>query len=282
MYTVAFTQTADSVIFTRLVLFGNILGQLCIWVCFYKTYHALPMPISPELHEMFSEALAIRASNEINHNGCMALPPVCYRCRIQQTSRVGHCGHTNKCLVNFDHFCLFLWSPIHSTNYFFFFVYLVSMFVTMPMFMYTLILYIQYCVRLQKEESMFVTAESSSSSSSLLLKDHEDEHTPAPSMVIRCAVMYLLWVVLMWLFVTSLLVYHSQSISRGQTSRDRAKQKFYSTAVKSVSPSWRSFCYNFWTLSEDALRNSRCSVHHSISISNNSEEDIMLLGSKDV
>lgn len=271
LYNAVFIFTAQTANFSKLLLCSNMCGQLLVWWSFYKIYNASPIPIAPDLYQKFSDAVHARASSVTKHgdNGSCE-PKVCYRCRILQTPGIGHCGYLSKCVVNYDHFCLFLWSSIHSTNYIYFYTYLVSMFLTMLVLMYTLVLYIQYSMR------MGIQSENTNEAAVTMGSNAGERGTLQASLTVRAAVTYLLWMVLMWLFVSCLLVYHTQSILRGQTSRQRTKQQAFSGRGDGVSGS--SFCDNLYALSVDAFERdniSNCNKNPSEkrrNINNNHEE----------
>jgi hypothetical protein len=241
MYTVLFmtsmTSAGASIIWLKIV---NVVGHIFIWFTFYKTYNAIPIHLPVNLFLQFGDVIRNKSYDE----RMSVSSAVCYRCRIVQTSRIGHCRHSKRCLINYDHFCLFLWSSIHSTNYLFFFSYLVSMFSTMPIFMHILIQYIHCTVRAQGVNSVYVTA-----------RPWTELIRQSPSVEVRMAVTYFLWVLLMWMFVFSLIGYHVQSIYRGQTSRERSRgsplpQDGEHTTYRNVSTKLLS---NLLELSTDVL-----------------------------
>jgi hypothetical protein len=195
VYSIMFT-TAHHTGFPTGVLIYNMCGQMCIWWTFYKTYFATPIPLPPDLHLNFSHT--IKSYCDVGKSDNTTLPSVCYRCRIQQSSRIGHCGHANRCLVNYDHFCFFLWSPIHSTNYIYFYSYLVSMFTTMPCLLYTLVLHVHHCVRIEKEKNIEMT-DALSVSVTFVEDGHDNDNDRqlSPSLEVRGTVVFVLWMILM-------------------------------------------------------------------------------------
>ena len=222
--------------FSQGLLLLDASGHLCIWIFFYKICSATPLPISTDLYEQFESAIKRRAAIDMKSSNDSP-PLVCYQCRIQQTTGIGHCAYLNKCVANYDHFCLFVWSSIHSTNYMFFLLYLLSMFFTIPVFMYMLYEFTLHDRTLERGQHP--------------LSDNV-AHQVIPHIRVKAAVILLLWVALMWLLVASLVVYNVQSILRGQTSRQRSKREAYTAAT-----SMEAFLKNLQKLSEDIFASHR-------------------------
>lgn len=55
---------------------------------------------------------------------------ICYTCQIMRTDRSKHCKFTNKCVVEYDHFCKFIHKPVGKNNHKAFFCCLFLNFIT--------------------------------------------------------------------------------------------------------------------------------------------------------
>lgn len=206
---------------TNLLFYLNIFGQIFMWFSFFITHftghfpfltsglsYSSYSPIVPNIcNEQYSSALqsifkyysslplkSSSSSSKSKLESFLHTHPtsVCHYCRIHLPLRAVHCKEINTCLMTFDHYCYFIWSPIYRQNYFYFYMYLIAMVFYIPLFNYTSILYLH----------------NSQSKSKILAY-------------------FIIWCFIQWVFVLSLLYYMTQSIGMRETTFERIKKPFY-------------------------------------------------------
>jgi hypothetical protein len=192
-------QDPTPLYFTTLLYLLNLFGQLFMWLSFLITHfsgHSSSPPMPTYCHQEYYSSLTalVRFYSTTNPAPSSSPPPpsLCHSCRLLLPFRSKHCKELNRCLLTFDHYCYFIWTPISRQNYLYFFLYLIAMVLYIPIFLISSISYIRY-------------------------------HKP-PS---RFLAYFLLWCGLQWMFVLCLLYYFIQSISLGQTTYERIKKPFY-------------------------------------------------------
>jgi hypothetical protein len=196
---------------TTSLFLANLLGQLWMWSSFLTTHfigkNCTSLPLPEVCHQEYYGALislvrfySTPPSSATSASAIPRLPSVCHLCRLLLPLRAKHCKEENVCLLTFDHYCSFLWSPIYRHNYLYFFFYLLAMVCYIPTFLFTSASYIR------------------------------DQQPPS-----RALAYFLIWCLLQWIFVLSLLFYLTQSLSLGQTTYERIKQPFYLNSQKMMT-----------------------------------------------
>ena len=169
-----------------------------MWMSFLITHfigHSPSPPLPTHCHQQYASSLPdlVRFYSTTNHSTSPPRPPsLCHSCRVLLPLRSKHCKELNRCLLTFDHYCYFIWTPIYRQNYLYFFLYLIAKVFYIPIFLISSVSYIRY-------------------------------HKPSS----RALAYFLLWCAIQWIFVLCLLYYFIQSISLGQTTYERIKKPFY-------------------------------------------------------
>jgi hypothetical protein len=122
--------------------------QLCIWCCFFCTKYADLEPIPDQCFELYPMAMkSLCDSFEHVENAHWRGSPkpviataesLCHICGVVQPLHCRHSYTENRCILNFDHYCVFVGAPIHSNNYTWFMLFILVMLLSMPSFVYTL------------------------------------------------------------------------------------------------------------------------------------------------
>lgn len=217
-------RVEDTVGVSQELLAWNLIGQLFMWSSFLLTYCTSPAAMPIACHQRYQHTLSqivkhyslsrwygqqqslrqiigsgenvmctdiyssTHTSQQLPDHGIMSKVQVCHRCRLQIPLRAGHCKELDRCVLTYDHFCYFVWSCIHRGNYLFFTMYLIAMNIYIPLFLYTARSYVQQ-VHLESKWLGY----------------------------------FMLWCILQWIFVLTLIYYHLQSLALGMTTRERIK-----------------------------------------------------------
>jgi hypothetical protein len=246
-------ETSDSSVSTFL-LACNVLGQLFMWSSFLLVYCTVPAAMPGACYERYRQALSqvVRCYSLGGESGAgcrvdgdgvsctdIYAPPsthchtppqprevalrsrvhVCHRCRLQIPLRGGHCKELDRCVMTYDHFCYFLWSCIHRGNYLYFTMYLIAMNIYIPLFLYTARSYVK--------------------------KVHLES---------KLLGYFMIWCIVQWIFVLTLLYHHIQSLALGMTTRERIKFPDY---LKPTNPFagetiWHNILSYFYQMRDSA------------------------------
>lgn len=130
----------------RVTRWSNYFLQFLIWYFYLNTIFCEKKDLPISCIEMYPIALGKMyllccSDSQLNEECTSSDAPgtigdsLCHFCGAVRPHHSFHCFHSNKCLSELDHYCVFLKTSIYQDNYFWFFGFLISMVVAMPWFL---------------------------------------------------------------------------------------------------------------------------------------------------